>query len=148
MILGNGWAIGNPDSFDTPAWARRFPNFPPQELSSNGNGMLRVWLPALDNLQTIRTLFGKPMIVTSPYRDEEYNRKVGGSPTSFHVEGSAYDISIARDPNEGPILEQLAMSLPEKDRPIEIGRYPHRKFIHLAWPTDTRTKPLAIWGSW
>lgn len=148
--LGNGYAVGNPDMFDTPSWKARFPNFPPQELYSNGNGQLRIWLPSLDNLQTIRTLFGRPMILPSVYRDPEYNKKVGGSPTSFHLQGSAYDISIARNPSvEGPYIERLAMSLPEEDRPIEIGRYPHKNFIHLAWATPGQPQThLDTWGEW
>lgn len=109
---------------------------------------MKIWAPALDRLQAIRTLLGQPMIVTSAYRDPEYNRRVGGDRNSFHLLGSAFDISIARSPDLGPAIEQLALSLGADDAPIEIGRYPDSKFIHLAWPTDTHTKELTTWGTW
>lgn len=43
-------------------------------------------------LQSIRDFYGKPIRVTSGYRNPEYNAKVGGSPTSQHVQGWAADI--------------------------------------------------------
>lgn len=36
-------------------------------------------------LQKVRDYFGKPIRVNSGYRTPEYNKKVGGSPTSYHL---------------------------------------------------------------
>lgn len=45
-------------------------------------------------LQPIRTKLGKPMIVTSGYRCEVLNQKVGGSKTSHHKYGKACDFVV------------------------------------------------------
>ena len=45
-------------------------------------------------LQPIRNHFMKPMIISSGYRCEELNTKIGGSKTSQHVLGQASDIEV------------------------------------------------------
>jgi len=42
-------------------------------------------------LQKVRDYFGKPIKVNSGYRTAEYNKKVGGSPTSYHLLALAAD---------------------------------------------------------
>lgn len=49
----------------------------------------------LDKLQQLRDLAGKPVVVTSGYRNAAYNLRVGGSPTSRHLRGEAADIRVA-----------------------------------------------------
>lgn len=49
----------------------------------------------LRNLQSIRTHFGKPMIITSGLRCEYQNSKVGGVKTSKHLKGCAADFYIS-----------------------------------------------------
>jgi len=46
------------------------------------------------NLEHVRTLIGKPVIITSAFRSEAVNRKVGGSLTSHHRFGFAADFVI------------------------------------------------------
>lgn len=46
-------------------------------------------------LQSIRSHFKKPVIITSAYRTAAYNASVGGSKDSNHVKGMAADIQIA-----------------------------------------------------
>jgi hypothetical protein len=67
----------------------------PAEIACRGNGSIKINEEALDCLQTLRDLLGKPMIVLSGYRSPEYNRRVGGARASKHMEGTAFDISIA-----------------------------------------------------
>ena len=43
-------------------------------------------------LNRIRTLFNKPIYITSGYRCEKHNKEVGGKPTSSHLKGIAVDI--------------------------------------------------------
>lgn len=43
-------------------------------------------------LQPLREHYGKPMIVSSGYRNQEVNRVVGGVRNSQHIEGKAVDI--------------------------------------------------------
>lgn len=42
-------------------------------------------------LETARGIIGAPLRVTSGYRDKEHNARVGGSPTSDHVNGLSAD---------------------------------------------------------
>ena len=46
------------------------------------------------NLQVIRDRIGKPIFVTSGYRDQVYNKKVGGVSKSQHLTASASDIQV------------------------------------------------------
>lgn len=45
-------------------------------------------------LQKIRDHFGKPVIITSAYRNDAYNEKVGGAKYSQHKYGKAADFFI------------------------------------------------------
>lgn len=45
-------------------------------------------------LQPIREKLGKPMIISSGYRNSQVNRLVGGSPTSEHLKGMAADFTV------------------------------------------------------
>ena len=55
----------------------------------------------VDKLQKIRSHFGKPITINSAYRNPTHNKKVGGSSSSYHVKGRAFDI-VVKDvsPNE------------------------------------------------
>jgi zinc D-Ala-D-Ala carboxypeptidase len=46
------------------------------------------------NMEAVRSLFGKPIRVTSWYRSKAVNEAVGGSPTSAHISGRAVDFRI------------------------------------------------------
>lgn len=45
----------------------------------------------LERLNKFRTIYGKPMIVTSGYRSPEYNEKIGGAKKSCHTMCMACD---------------------------------------------------------
>lgn len=45
-------------------------------------------------LQPMRTLFGKPFVISSGYRCEKVNTGVGGSTTSHHLTGQAVDFVV------------------------------------------------------
>ena len=67
---------------DIPAVAWRWPNFTPAEIACRGSGAILIDEPALDALQRLRDLLGRPLIVRSGYRSEAHNRAVGGAPRS------------------------------------------------------------------
>lgn len=46
-------------------------------------------------LQPLRTAYGKPLTITSGYRCEQLNTKVGGSKTSSHLLGYAADVQAS-----------------------------------------------------
>ena len=45
-------------------------------------------------LQKIRDFFGKSVTITSGYRNETYNKKIGGAAKSQHINGTAADIKV------------------------------------------------------
>ena len=46
-------------------------------------------------LQKIRSYFGKPVTISSAYRNATYNKKIGGASGSLHVKGMAADIVVS-----------------------------------------------------
>ena len=53
---------------------------------------LRNMINLLAIINLVRTKYGKPMIVTSGYRDPETNKAAGGSPSSSHLTCEAIDL--------------------------------------------------------
>lgn len=45
-------------------------------------------------LTAVREHFGKPVVITSGFRCEAYNRKVGGAAKSQHLTGKAVDFNV------------------------------------------------------
>ena len=61
----------------------------------------------IDKLQLARSLAGVAFVITSGYRCEEHNRKVGGVPKSSHVKGLAADIHCPTSSRRWRIIEAL-----------------------------------------
>ncbi|MBD9529112.1 D-Ala-D-Ala carboxypeptidase family metallohydrolase [Paracoccus sp. PAR01] len=111
-----------------------WPSFSPAEIACRGTGKILINEDALNRLQDLRTILGKPMIVHSAYRSPEHNRAVGGAKASKHMEGTAFDISMA---NHDPASFIAAA---RKAGFQGIGTYPRSNFIHID------TGPGRAWG--
>ncbi|WP_334061725.1 YcbK family protein [Limimaricola cinnabarinus] len=112
----------------------QWPNFSPAEVASKGDGSLLIDVDAMTRLQRLRTRLGKPMIVTSAYRDPEHNRRVGGAKSSYHMKGMAFDIRVDNhDPEE---FEAAARA----EGFSGFGYYPDQGFMHID------TGPSRSWG--
>lgn len=79
---------------DYPMEGWRWPNFKPSELRSKSDDKLMINEDAMDKLQALRTLLGKPMFVTSAYRSPAHNKRIGGAKHSMHMEARAFDIQM------------------------------------------------------
>ncbi|MCC5987294.1 MAG: DUF882 domain-containing protein [Pararhodobacter sp.] len=110
-------------------------NFSPAEIACRGTGQLKLNPAAMDRLQALRDRLGKPMILRSAYRTPEHNRSVGGAPRSKHMEGIAFDVSMANHDRQAFIAAAEAVGFGG------IGTYPRSNFIHV----DARQVP-ARWG--
>ena len=88
-------------------------------------------------LQKIRGIVKKPIIIASGYRCPAHNKKIGGSPKSQHLLGKAADIYV-----NGMSVRDLyeVVSIFYKNGINGIGVYPEQGFIHV----DIREKP-GIW---
>lgn len=112
-------------------------NFRLFEFASSDTNLIIVTDELLDILQAIRDKIGKPIRVTSGFRSEAMNKKVGGTANSRHKLGLASDITFN---GISKVLDETA------DFAIElgargIGRYYTRKFIHI----DVRDEKLMQW---
>lgn len=88
-----------------------------------------------ENMQAVRSLFGKPITVTSWYRSPAVNEAVGGSPTSAHVQGRAVDFRIdGFTPME--IATRIAASPLMFDQLILYGNR-----LHIGWRDPEGTRP-------
>lgn len=58
-------------------------------------------------LQEFRDRIQKPVIITSAYRCEAYNREIGGVPGSSHTRGYAVDIAVKDSAFRYSLLEFL-----------------------------------------
>ena len=103
----------------------RWPNFSPQEMASKREGELMIDEAAMDKLQKLRNILGKPLLITSAYRSEAHNRAVGGATRSQHRLGKAFDVRMENhDPHH---FEQVARSVGFTG----FGHYPKSGFMHI-----------------
>lgn len=110
---------------DVPERVWRWPSFSPEEIACRGDNTIRINEIALDKLQALRDRLGLPLIVHSAYRSPDYNRQVGGARHSMHLQGAAFDISMA---NHDPVAFETAA------RAVGFtgfGFYPRQNFIHV-----------------
>lgn len=75
-------------------------------------------------LQTLRTLFGSPVAISSSYRSVSYNRSVGGATASAHIKGLALDTY----PVNGDIKSWFNTVFKNK-KTGGIGQY--KTFVHI-----------------
>ena len=76
-------------------------------------------------LHDIRTHFNAPVIITSGFRSEPYNKKVGGAEKSTHMDGRAADI-VVKGVSPGKVAQYAERLMPEYGG---IGEY--RTFVHI-----------------
>ncbi|MBB3913256.1 D-Ala-D-Ala carboxypeptidase family metallohydrolase [Rhizobium fabae] len=77
-------------------------------------------------IKTVETHFGRPVVITSGYRDEEHNRLVGGADESMHKSCEAADIRIDGVPKWD--IAAYIRSLPDRGG---VGTYCHTDSVHL-----------------
>lgn len=58
-------------------------------------------------VDSLRARLGFPLVVTSGYRCEEWNKKVGGSPNSKHIQGLAADLKIVSSNHRYEVLKEV-----------------------------------------
>lgn len=86
---------------------------------------------AVEVLQPIRDVWGKPIRVTSGYRMPRLNASVGGSPTSQHLLGQAADIQALNMVDNGKLFFCIK-------KMIESGKL---KVGQCIWEYGTKTNP-------
>jgi len=61
----------------------------------------------LEMIDEVREIYGKPIRVTSGYRTEAHNHKVGGVSSSSHLKGLAIDVACVKSDDRFEMLTAL-----------------------------------------
>ena len=112
-----------------------WPSFSPREMACKGTGKLVIDDDAMNKLQALREMLGKPLIITSAYRSPEHNRAVGGAKASKHMEAIAFDVRM--DNHDPHRFEAAARAVGFTG----FGYYPKSGFMHID------TGPERSWGT-
>jgi zinc D-Ala-D-Ala carboxypeptidase len=120
---------------DVPKDKWTWASFSPREIACKGTGSVLVDEVAMDALQKLRDMLGRPIILVSAYRSPEHNRRVGGAKNSFHMKGNAFDVNMA---NHNPFEFELAAKACGFRG---FGYYPKSGFMHIDMG------PVRTWGT-
>jgi hypothetical protein len=104
-------------------------------MACKGTGKLIIDTEAMSKLQHLRSVLGKPMLITSAYRSPEHNKRVGGAKRSKHLEGIAFDVRM--DNHDPHTFEAAARAAGFTG----FGYYPKSGFMHID------TGPERSWGT-
>ena len=92
-------------------------------------------------LDPLREAYGKPIIVTSGYRNNILNKAIGGAKNSQHQYGFAADIrSVSDSKDENKKIFELAKNLPF-DQLIDEHNY---DWIHISYSPKHRRQILHL----
>lgn len=112
------------------------PHFRVSEFAcKDGTDKILIDTTGVNKLELIRLWAGASVNINSGYRTADHNRDVGGSPTSKHMQGRAWDIIIkGKTPTEAAkFAELIGFS------GIEVNR--DKNYLHV----DTRTTARLMW---
>ena len=117
-----------------------YPNFTADEMRcSCGCGRADMDPDFMAALQTVRVVYGRPMRITSGFRCEDYDKRIGGA--GVHPSGKASDIAVAGE----SVYDLLHTAIGVNMRGIGLKQHgPHAsRFMHL----DITTGPMRprIW---
>lgn len=86
----------------------------------------------IDNVLTpLRSMLGRPIIITSGYRSQRVNELVGGSKTSQHLSGKAADFHVqGYTPKQMDMVYRFIRMHYNYDQLIF---YPSKNIIHISW---------------
>ncbi|WP_422416639.1 D-Ala-D-Ala carboxypeptidase family metallohydrolase [Pseudomonas sp. GZD-222] len=88
-------------------------------------------------LEQVRSLFDRPILVSSGYRSAELNRVIGGSRTSAHVQGLAVDINMS-----GVTPRALAQRVADSSLMFDQLILEYDQWVHLGLSTTPERRQL------
>ena len=97
------------EQFEAFARGYQIENFSAKEFVCPHCGELYIHSDLIITVQDLRRKLGRPVIITSAYRCEEYNAQIGGVPNSAHTLGLALDIAVPNSQMRKYVLEHLIM---------------------------------------
>jgi uncharacterized protein YcbK (DUF882 family) len=119
--------------------------FTREELKCKGTDECFMDEEFMKQLHRLREDYGRPMTITSGYRDVSYNTVIGGSPNSAHILGQAVDVAVSGN----LAYDLIRMAMLHGFTGIGVAqRGPHNKrFIHIDNIVNSDTSPRpTIWS--
>ena len=121
----------------------RWKNFSESEFTCSHTGKCRMHAGFLDRLQALRTAYGKPMTITSGYRDPSHPIEARKSTTGPHTTGRAADIAVDR----GEAYALLNLAFEYGFTGIGVAQKGSGRFLHLDDLPDGPGQPRpTIWS--
>lgn len=115
-----------------------YPNFERSEFECSHSGKCEMNEKFMEILQKIRTEYGKPIIISSGYRDVTHPVEVIKAQPGEHAEGMAADIYIRGT----DALKLLELALKHGVKRIGLHQQGSSRFIHLG---ISDSFPAGIW---
>mgnify|MGYP006376259313 CR=1 FL=1 len=113
------------------------PNFTRQEFDcKDGTPYPEEWIesrlrPLCEAIEVIREVAGgKPINITSAYRTEAHNKKVGGAKNSEHVKGRAVDIVCRGKGMTAEVLHTIILRLIGEKKIPDGGVGLYHSWVH------------------
>ena len=119
--------------------------FTREELKCKGTDECFMDEEFMKQLHRLREDYGRPMTITSGYRDVSYNTVIGGSPNSAHILGQAVDVAVSGN----LAYDLIRMAMLHGFTGIGVAqRGPHNKrFIHIDNIVNSNTSPRpTVWS--
>jgi hypothetical protein len=88
-------------------------------------------------LQPIRDKLNKPMIITSGYRCEELNNKIGGVKNSQHTKGQAVDFKV-----KGMTAKEVINFIVDNDFEFDQLINEHDMWVHISYAKGKNRKQI------
>ncbi len=121
-------------------WSR-YPNFAEHEFRCRHTGRCAMRTEFMDRLQEVRRLYGKPMIVSSGYRDPSHPVEARKHRPGEHSLGMAADIAVAG----ADALHLLQVALDCGFVRVGIQQKDPGRFLHLGLGGPGLPSPM-IWS--
>jgi len=106
-----------------------YPNFNKDELKCSQTGLCFMTHAMMKTLQDIRNVYGKPMIITSAYRDVSHPVERGKPAPGEHTYGMAVDVLVT-DPEA---IELIRIAIEQGVKRIGVSQRgsPAKRFLHI-----------------
>lgn len=123
---------------------QKWPNFAKHEFDCRHTGKNRMDEDFMDILQQIRNVYGKPMIISSGYRDHDHPVEVKKKRAGEHTYGVAADILV----NGTDALDLMVIAYGHGIRRIGVSQKGamEKRFIHLGYGDKLLNFPEGIWS--
>lgn len=119
-----------------------YKNFSKKEFDCKHTGKNEMRPEFMETLQAIRTAYGKPMIITSGYRDKTHPIEAAKGQAGEHSYGLACDIAISGE----NALDLIIIAYGHGIRRIGVQQKGSGRYIHLGMGDKYANFPPALWS--